>query len=171
MFKAIYLIDSETGLSFLSKKYSRINYREDLIAGYLKAMETFLQATFDDNQQAGQVKAIVFENLRISYNQIGRLLVVGIADGDETDAGDRAFLDEISHEFYAQFQQQIEGFRGDISRFKSFSSRLHGYRPRLRMKRSGINHPATKDGPGGNFPRPGHPEAYFPGSDPTDFLG
>ncbi|MHA1730496.1 MAG: hypothetical protein ACTSU5_01055 [Promethearchaeota archaeon] len=129
MISAIFLIDEVTGLSFLSKKYSpEIEYREDLITGYLKAIQSLLQTSFGRGPGVGSVRSIHFDRHRILYNQKGRLLVVAISDGDGVESEERTFLNQVCEDFYASYHRQIESFNGDVTGFFSFRERLRQYR-------------------------------------------
>lgn len=127
-------------MCFLSKRYSTsINYREDLITGYLKAIQALLQTSFGTgDSNAMKVKSINFERHRIQYNQKGRLLVVAISDGEDHESTERELLENISEDFYRRFQGQIERFVGDITAFKSYEARLVKYQKLYQGFRAGI---------------------------------
>ena len=128
-FHAIFLIDSKTGLTFLSKKFSKnLNKfnsdNEDLISGFLNALNYFVKELDFENESIEEVN---FKNNRILYEQKGRLMAIAISK--KTDIGiERRFLSMIINDFYLSFKVYIENFCGDVRIFEKFKDKLDLYK-------------------------------------------
>ena len=129
IFHAIFLIDSKTGLTFLSKRFSnnlcKFNSdNEDLISGFLNALNHFVKELDFENESIEEVN---FKNNRILYEQKGRLMAIAISK--KTDIGiERRFLSMIINDFYLSFKFNIENFCGDVRIFEKFKSKLDLYK-------------------------------------------
>ena len=111
-FHSIYFIDSSSGAVLVSSRYSN-HYNdtsEDLISGFLNAINLFIKEVKNDNEE---IQEINFNDTRILYERKGRLAVIGISR--KTELGiERGILHEILNDFYHRFEEQIEHFKGVI---------------------------------------------------------
>lgn len=128
-FHAIFFIDNKTGLTFLSKKFSR-NFNkfnsdnEDLISGFLNALNYFVKELDFDNESIEEVN---FKNNRILYEQKGRLMAIAISKKTDIEI-ERCFLRMIINDFYLSFKFNIENFYGDVRIFEKFKSKFDLYK-------------------------------------------
>lgn len=128
-FHAIFLIDAKTGLTFLSKKFSK-NFNkfnsdnEDLISGFLNALNYFVKELDFDNESIEEVN---FKNNRILYEQKGRLMAIAISKKTNIEI-ERTFLSMIINDFYLSFKVNIENFYGDVKIFEKFKDKIDLYK-------------------------------------------
>ncbi len=128
-FHAIFFIDNKTGLTFLSKKFSK-NFNkfnsdnEDLISGFLNALNYFVKELDFENESIEEVN---FKNNRILYEQKGRLMAIGISKKTNIEI-ERKFLSMIINDFCLSFKFNIENFCGDVRIFEKFKSKLDLYK-------------------------------------------
>ncbi len=128
-FHAIFLIDAKTGLTFLSKKFSK-NFNkfnsdnEDLISGFLNALNYFVKELDFDNESIEEVN---FKNNRILYKQKGRLMAIAISKKTNIEI-ERTFLSMIINDFYLSFKVNIENFCGDVKIFEKFKDKIDLYK-------------------------------------------
>ncbi len=111
-FHSIYFIDSVSGAVLVSSRYSN-NYTdtsEDLISGFLNAINLFIKEVKDDREE---IQEINFNDTRILYERKGRLAVIGISKKTNLQI-ERGILNEILNDFYYRFEKQINNFRGVI---------------------------------------------------------
>ena len=111
-FHSIYFIDSTSGAVLVSSRYSN-NYTdtsEDLISGFLNAINMFIKEVKDDKEE---IQEINFNGTRILYERKGRLAVIGISKKTNLQI-ERGILHEILNDFYYRFEHQINHFKGVI---------------------------------------------------------
>jgi len=136
-FHAIFLIDAKTGLTFLSKKFSK-NFdkfntdNEDLISGFLNALNYFVkELDFEDES----IEEVNFKNNRILYKQKERLMAVAISKKTDIEV-EHKILSNILNDFYHSFKINIENFTGNVKIFESFKQNLNFYNKTSEMRRS-----------------------------------
>jgi len=112
-FHAVYLIDNITGSVLLSNKYTNFSStNEDLISGFLSAMNMFVQELRNDKTE--EIQEINFQGSRILYERKGRLMCIGFSKKSNLEI-ERAILKEIMQDFYFRFEPLIKNFNGFIS--------------------------------------------------------
>ena len=111
-FHSIYFIDSVSGAVLVSSRYSNSysDTSEDLISGFLNAINLFIKEVKDDKEE---IQEINFNDTRILYERKGRLAVIGISKKTNLQI-ERGILNEILNDFYYRFENQINNFRGVI---------------------------------------------------------
>lgn len=113
IFHAIYLVDNYTGALFVSNKYSSIsnfsNTNEDLISGFLNAMNLFINE-INVNEE---IQEINFKQMRILYERKDRLMVIAISKKQDLQI-EKYIVHEILTDFYFRFKKQITQFNGII---------------------------------------------------------
>ena len=115
-FHAVYFVDSITGSLLLSKRYSKISTNisetdDDLISNFLNAINLFIKEIRSNKEE--EIQEINFKDSRILYEKKGRLLCVGITKKTDIKI-ERAILHHILEDFYQQFKNEIEEFKGYI---------------------------------------------------------
>lgn len=116
-FNAIYFIDYNTGALFLSNKYSE-NYmvkgtNDDLISGFLNAINLFINEINDNYKGKEEIREINFKDSRILYERKERLLVIGFTKKTDLTI-ERDILHNILLDFYHRFSDKINNFKGVI---------------------------------------------------------
>jgi hypothetical protein len=111
-FHSIYFIDSVSGSVLVSSRYSDnlTDTSEDLISGFLNAINLFIKEVKDDKEE---IQEINFNDTRIIYERKGRLAVIGISRKTNLQI-ERGILHEILNDFYYRFEHQIKHFKGII---------------------------------------------------------
>jgi hypothetical protein len=116
-FNAIYFIDYNTGALFLSNKYSENTMtkgaNDDLISGFLNAINLFINEINDNYKGREEIREINFRDSRILYERKGRLMVIGFTKKTELTI-ERDILHHILLDFYHQFKDKINNFKGVI---------------------------------------------------------
>jgi len=118
-FNAIYFIDYNTGALFLSNKYSESSMvqstNDDLISGFLNALNLFINEINDDYEGKEEIREINFRDTRILYERKNRLLVIGFTKKTELSI-ERDILHNILLDFYQRFHEKINNFQGVIDK-------------------------------------------------------
>lgn len=111
-FHSLYFIDSQTGSVLVSNKYSNFSEtNDDLISGFLSAMNMFIQEIKSDTSE--EIQEINFQGSRILYERKGRLLCIGISKKTDLTV-ERTMLKQIASDFYFRFRNHINNFNGFI---------------------------------------------------------
>jgi len=125
-FHAIYFLDNISGALFLSKKYSKsseFSSNEDLISGFLNALNLFIKEIKNQSKN-DEIQEINFQETRLLYSRKGRLLVVAITRKTNLRI-ERRILNEIVNDFYSRFETSINQFNGIIDpQIKLYKKRL-----------------------------------------------
>ena len=125
-FHAIYFLDNLTGALFLSKKYtkdSEFSSNEDLISGFLNALNLFIKE-IKSKSKSDEIQEINFQETRLLYARKERLLVIAITRKTNLQI-ERGILNEIVEDFYSRFKTSINQFNGIIDpRIESYKKRL-----------------------------------------------
>jgi len=114
-FHAIYFLDNLTGSLLLSNRYSSntsFSTNEDLISGFLNALNLFINEIKPDNRH-DEIQEINFKESRILYEKKGRLMVIGITKKTNLEI-ERMILHQILQDFYSKFEYSINNFNGII---------------------------------------------------------
>lgn len=114
-FHAIYFLDNLTGSLLLSKKYtnnSKFSSHEDLISGFLNALNLFISEIKPESVD-DDIQEVNFRESRILYDRMGRLSVIAITKKTNLQA-ERAILRQVMEDFYFKFESVIKNFNGNI---------------------------------------------------------
>ncbi len=121
-FHAIYIIDSNSGLTLLAQNYSNRSFDDDLMSGMLKALESFIShLAYADEYE--RIQEINFLGSRIIYERKGPIMAVGISKKTD-EQQEHAMLNRILTEFQDRFSYYFNGFVGNIKPFQDFKPRL-----------------------------------------------
>ena len=114
-FHAIYFLDNITGSLMLSKKYTsntRFSSHEDLISGFLNALNLFISEIKPESMN-DEIQEVNFKESRILYERRGRLSVIAISKKTNLQV-ERVILHQIMEDFYIRFESAIRDFNGNI---------------------------------------------------------
>lgn len=125
-FHAIYLLDNLTGSLLLSNKYSnnsKFSSHEDLISGFLNALNLFMNEIKPESED-DEIQEVNFRESRILYERRGRLSVIAISKKTNLQV-ERVILRQILEDFYSKFEYAIRNFNGNIDpRILQYKKRL-----------------------------------------------
>ena len=125
-FHAIYFLDNLTGALLLSKKYtdnSEFSSNEDLISGFLNALDLFIKEIKSESKE-DEIQEINFQETRLMYARRERLSVIAVTKKTNLEI-ERCILNEIVNDFYIRFEYSINHFNGIIDpRIKLYKKRL-----------------------------------------------
>jgi len=114
-FHAIYFLDNISGSLLLSKKYTpnaRFSSHEDLISGFLNALNLFISEIKPESMN-DEIQEVNFKESRILYERRGRLSVIAISKKTNLQV-ERVILHQIMEDFYYRFESAIRNFNGSI---------------------------------------------------------
>jgi hypothetical protein len=114
-FHAIYFLDNLTGSLLLSNKYSnnsKFSSHEDLISGFLNALNLFMSEIKPESED-DEIQEVNFRESRILYERRGRLSVIAISKKTNLQV-ERVILRQIMEDFYSKFESSIRNFNGNI---------------------------------------------------------
>ena len=114
-FHAIYFLDNLTGSLLLSNKYSsnsKFSSHEDLISGFLNALNLFMSEIKPESVN-DEIQEVNFRESRILYERRGRLSVIAITKKTNLQV-ERVILRQIMEDFYSKFEYAIRNFNGNI---------------------------------------------------------
>ena len=114
-FHAIYFLDNVTGSLLLSNKYSsnsKFSSHEDLISGFLNALNLFMSEIKPESVN-DEIQEVNFRESRILYERRGRLTVIAISKKTNLQV-ERVILRQIMEDFYNKFEYAIRNFNGNI---------------------------------------------------------
>ena len=125
-FHAIYFLDNLTGALLLSKKYtdnSEFSSNEDLISGFLNALDLFIKEIKSKSKE-DEIQEINFQETRLMYARKERLSVIAVTKKTNLEI-ERGILNEIVNDFYTIFEYSINHFNGIIDpQIKLYKKRL-----------------------------------------------
>lgn len=125
-FHAIYFLDNLTGALLLSKKYtenSEFSSNEDLISGFLNALDLFIKEIKSKSKE-DEIQEINFQETRLMYARKERLSVIAVTKKTNLQI-ERGILNEIVNDFYTRFEYSINHFNGIIDpQIKLYKKRL-----------------------------------------------
>ncbi len=114
-FDAIYFLDNISGSLLLSKKYtnnSKFSSHEDLISGFLNALNLFISEIKPESMN-DEIQEVNFKESRILYERRGRLSVIAISKKTNLQV-ERVILHQIMEDFYYRFESAIRNFNGNV---------------------------------------------------------
>jgi hypothetical protein len=122
-FRAVFFIDSRSGLTLLSKTFGPRRYNEDLISGLFQALDGFIRVLDFGEDDGTDLQEIVVRNGKILYHRNKNIMAVGITQGPETGR-ERGVLQEFTSRFCEEYEQQLTNFSGNVSVFQGFAPNL-----------------------------------------------
>jgi hypothetical protein len=122
-FHAIFLIESNTGLTLASRKFSNYDYDEDLISGMFKALESFISHLSYSNQFE-RIQEINFQGSCIIFDRRGPVTAVAITQKMDCTV-EHQILKSLLDRFINDYGVHLEYFRGNIAPFQDFQRKLN----------------------------------------------
>lgn len=119
MITALYLI-AKGGTCIFKREYTKTEVDEQLISGFLSAIEDFARETFLDGLQ--EIKLQTGRTLIYGiWGKEGELLGAALADGEDHPKLVEEILNEIMTKFYKKYEEDIKKGTYDVSKFEVFT--------------------------------------------------
>ncbi|MHA1409512.1 MAG: ADP-ribosylation factor-like protein [Candidatus Odinarchaeia archaeon] len=119
MIHAVYII-RKTGESLYFKRYTKSAVDENLISGFLSALQNFVSEV----SSGDVIRTIKTGNIKFIYNITKNIIYVFVVDQNENEDIVRSKIDKVSELFYSKYSDILENWTGEISRFSDFDETL-----------------------------------------------
>jgi len=117
---ALYLI-AKGGACIFKREYTKTEVDEQLISGFLSAIENFARETFLDGLQ--EIKLQTGRTLIYGiWGKEGELLGAALADGEDHPKLVEDLLNEIMTKFYENYQYYLKKEAYDTNKFETFTN-------------------------------------------------
>ena len=107
------------GILIFSKNYVRFNISDDLLGGFLTAIDSFVKQT-----TKGKIKNITLNERKFTYLVSENLIIVLNTDERDNDILIQNLLKQIKSEFLDEFRDAIKYFTGETTQFTRFNEKL-----------------------------------------------
>ncbi len=107
------------GISIFSKNYIKLNVSDDLLAGFLSAMDSFIKET-----TKGEIKNISLKDSKFTYLVGDDLIIVLNTDEQDNDILIQKLLKQIESDFLNEYREVIKYFTGETTQFTRFNEKL-----------------------------------------------
>jgi len=119
---ALYLI-ARGGTCIFKREYTKTEVDEQLISGFLSAIEDFARETFLDGLQ--EIKLQTGRTLIYGiWGKEGELLGAALADEEDHPKLVEEILNEVMTKFYSKYEADLKKETYDISRFEEFTKNV-----------------------------------------------
>ncbi|MHA1753971.1 MAG: hypothetical protein ACTSYR_00405 [Candidatus Odinarchaeia archaeon] len=115
---SIYLI-KKTGQCLFYKKYGVYTSDESLLSGFFSAISTIAEEFSSDN-----IESISFEKVKIIHESGVNFSVLALVDKEDRTEIIKNKLRSIKKEFLEKYSPNLDSWKGDMSRFKDFESKV-----------------------------------------------
>ncbi|MEM2109978.1 MAG: ADP-ribosylation factor-like protein [Candidatus Odinarchaeota archaeon] len=119
MIHSIYIM-RKTGENIYTKKYEQSSIDDNLISGFLSALQNFVSEV----SSGDVIRTIKTGNVKFIYNIIHDIIVVAVADQEDDEKKIQEKVEKIAEIFYNKFKVNLENWTGDVSPFKPFEEDL-----------------------------------------------
>ncbi len=119
MIHSVYVM-RKTGENLYTKRYEESNIDDNLISGFLSALQNFVAEV----SSGDVIRTIKTGNVKFIYNILQDIIVVVVADKEEDEKKIEEKVEKISEVFYNKFKTELENWTGDVSAFKKFDEDL-----------------------------------------------
>ncbi len=107
------------GVLIFSKNYKRLNISDDLLAGFLSAIDSFIKET-----TKGEIKNISLKDSKFNYLVGENLIIVLNTDERDNDILIQNLLIQIESDFLDEYREAIRYFTGETTQFTHFNEKL-----------------------------------------------
>ncbi len=108
----------EGGVLVFSKNFTKLKITDDdLIAGFLSALDLFVKETTND-----EIKSIIMEGRKFSYIVGDGLIIVISTNQLDNDILIQDLLKDIKIKFLEKFKENISNFSGNTAYFSNFDT-------------------------------------------------
>ncbi|MFX0096133.1 MAG: hypothetical protein ACFE7E_00065 [Candidatus Hodarchaeota archaeon] len=126
MIHNVYIIDAESGICLLSRKYGSIELDENIVSGYFAAIRNFVGEIVQDGGKPLKERARMIDMgiYDIVYVHSGDILAVACIDKRDDENIVRNVLEDIAKRFGSEFESELRKSTGEVAIFRSFVSVL-----------------------------------------------
>jgi hypothetical protein len=121
MIHNVYVIDQNTGICLIHRKYGSIEFNQDLVSGFLTALKDF---SFEFSKGSGELEVIDMQIFYIMLVFREGVLVTAAADKNDDIKIVHKNLNEIIDAFLEKYEDALVDWSGDIRIFKGFNDTL-----------------------------------------------
>ncbi len=114
------LLDS--GQLLFSENYSNVEMMDDLVAGFMSAMNSFARESAQ-----GEMRSLILSQKKFTYALSGGLLFILISNLDANTILLETLLDKIKKQFFTRYNDLLKSYGGQISLFADFHEDLKAY--------------------------------------------
>jgi small GTP-binding protein len=119
MIQAVYII-KKTGEALFTKRYEQSKVDENLISGFLSALQNFVSEV----SSGDTIRTIKTGNVKFIYNIAKDIIYVFMIDQKENEELLRSKIEKVSQMFYARYEDILKDWKGEISHFRDFNEIL-----------------------------------------------
>ncbi len=120
MIENLWILIQQGGVLVFSKNYIKLKINDDdLIAGFLSALDSFVKEATND-----EIKSIIMEGRKFSYIVGDGLVIVISTNQSDNDVLIQDLLKDIKIKFFEKFKENISNFSGNTSYFTNFDTEL-----------------------------------------------
>jgi hypothetical protein len=118
MIHNVYVIDQNTGICLIHRKYGSIEFNQDLVSGFITALKDF---SIEFSKGSGELKVIDMQVFYLILVFKGGVLVTAAADKNDDARVTHKALNDVIDKFLERFGGKLENWSGDIRIFRGFS--------------------------------------------------
>jgi hypothetical protein len=120
MIENLWILIKEGGVLVFSKNYIELKIKDDdLIAGFLSAVDSFVKETTNE-----QIKSIIMRGRKFSYIVGDNLIIVISTNQSDNDVLIQDLLKAIKIKFFEKYKENIRNFSGNTGYFTNFDKEL-----------------------------------------------
>lgn len=113
----LYLIDNQTGICLIHRKYGTIEFNQDLVSGFLTALKDF---SVEFSKGSGELKVIDMQVFYLLLVFKDNILCTAAADKNDDAKITHKVLTDLIDDFTSKYSDIIDSWGGDIRLFKDF---------------------------------------------------
>lgn len=124
MIHNVYIIDAESGICLLSRKYGSIELDENIVSGYFAAIRNFVGEIVQDGGKPTEDRARLIDMgvYDIVYVHSNYVLAVACIDKRDDENIVRKALEDIAKIFGSKFENELRESTGEVAIFRDFGS-------------------------------------------------
>jgi hypothetical protein len=141
MIHNVYVIDQNTGICLLYRKYGSIEFNQDLVSGFITALKDF---SFEFSKGSGELKVIDMQVFYLILVFKRGVLVTAAADKNDDARVTHKALNDVIDKFLDKYEKDLKNWSGDVRIFKGFSETIDEIMENGRVAEIPLNIPILK---------------------------
>jgi len=141
MIHNVYVIDQNTGICLLYRKYGSIEFNQDLVSGFITALKDF---SFEFSKGSGELKVIDMQVFYLILVFKRGVLVSAAADKNDDARVTHKALNDVIDRFLERYENDLKNWSGDVRIFKDFSGTIDEIMDHGRVAEIPLNIPILK---------------------------
>ncbi|TXT66150.1 MAG: hypothetical protein BAJALOKI1v1_330009 [Promethearchaeota archaeon] len=121
MIHNVYIIDQNTGICLIHRKYGSIEFNQDLVSGFITALKDF---SVEFSKGSGELKVIDMQVFYLILVFKEGVLVTAAADKNDDARVTHKALNDIIDKFLESFGNVLNDWSGDVRIFRGFSDTI-----------------------------------------------